>query len=276
MHDMTRRDALAGLFAIAFGTAGAGGKALAAALEDSGLAFASAVPFSFETLKADAAARAREPWRDPTSPYADILEEIDYTAFHQINYRRDRALWRTGDAGAPVQLFHVGKYFKEPCTISLVESGQAREILGYVRFNSGWALPDTARRLAAGQVDHEKFGWLPRDYVERYEQDRRYTRGKWISSAEDERLHSSIKDGWRIDCEHYVVTTNHSLEEGVRLSRRLEQLFDVWRHVFVDYYTPDTQMQRWFERADSPSADPPRAVPCTEPVPSPPRRRSRR
>jgi hypothetical protein len=139
------------------------------------------------------------------------------------------------------------------------DHGQAREILGYVRFNSGWALPDTARRLAAGQVDHEKFGWLPRDYVERYEQDRRYTRGKWISSAEDERLHSSIKDGWRIDCEHYVVTTNHSLEEGVRLSRRLEQLFDVWRHVFVDYYTPDTQMQRWFERADSPSADPPRA-----------------
>ena len=38
-----------------------------------------------------------------------------------------------------------------------------------------------------------------------------------------------------------------ALQEGVRLSRRLEKLFDAWRHVFVDYYTPQTAMQRWFE-----------------------------
>ena len=35
----------------------------------------------------------------------------------------------------------------------------------------------------------------------------------------------AIRSGWRIDSEHYAVTTNHSLEEGVRLSRRLESLY---------------------------------------------------
>ena len=149
MDGMTRRDALAGLLAAAFGTAALGERSLAAALEDSGLAFASAVPFSFETLKANAAAQAREPWRDPISPYSDILEEIDYTAFHQISYRRDRALWRTGDSGAPVQLFHVGKYFKEPCSISLVESGQAREIL-YRQSYFEMSADHVARRLPRG------------------------------------------------------------------------------------------------------------------------------
>jgi hypothetical protein len=124
----------------------------------------------------------------------------------------------------------------------------ARAILGYVRSGGGWALPDTARRLAAGQLNHDKFGWLAAGHVKQYEMGRRYSRGKWTSAADDERLHASIRTGWRIDSEHYVVTTNHSLEEGVRLARRLEQLYDVWRHVFVDYYTPQAEIDRWFER----------------------------
>jgi hypothetical protein len=129
------------------------------------------------------------------------------------------------------------------------DHGEARTILGYVRYNGGWALPDTARRLAAGQVYHDKFGWLPAGHVKQYEMGRRYSRGKWTRADDDERLHASIRSGWRVESEHYVVTTNHSLEEGVRLARRLEQLYDVWRHVFVDYYMPHSEIERCFERA---------------------------
>jgi hypothetical protein len=134
------------------------------------------------------------------------------------------------------------------------DHAEARSILGYVRYNDGWALPDTARRLTAGQVYHDKFGWLPAGHIKPYEMGRRYSRGKWTSADDDERLHASIRSGWRVESEHYVVTTNHSLEEGVRLSRRLEQLYDVWRHVFVDYYTPHSEIDRWFERAASGAA----------------------
>jgi hypothetical protein len=127
------------------------------------------------------------------------------------------------------------------------DHADARTILGYVRTGGGWALPDTARRLSAGQIYHDKFGWVSAGQVKQYEMGRRYSRGKWISAEDDERLHASIRTGWRIDSEHYVVTTNHSLEEGVRLARRLEQLYDVWRHVFVDYYTPQSEIDRWFK-----------------------------
>ncbi len=130
------------------------------------------------------------------------------------------------------------------------DHAEARAILGYVRYNGGWALPDTARRQAAGQVNHEQFGWLPAGHVKRYEQGQRYFRRRWITAAEDERLHSAIGGGWRIDTAHYAVTTNHSLEEGVRLSRRLEELYDIWRHVFIDYYTPPAAIERWFEASD--------------------------
>jgi hypothetical protein len=132
------------------------------------------------------------------------------------------------------------------------DHAQARAILGYVRYRDRWELPDTARRLAAGQVDHPTFGWLPAAHVKRYENNARYWRSNWITLDEDERLHSSIKTGWRVESEHYIVTTNHSLEEGVALSRRLEKLYDAWRHVFVDYYTPQTEIARWFDaRQDS-------------------------
>jgi len=133
------------------------------------------------------------------------------------------------------------------------DDARARAILGYVQYDGGWALPDTARRLAAGQVYHEQFGWLRKDHVRRYEEGHRYANGRWVSAEEDERLHGSIKTGWRVESEHYTVTTNHSLEEGVALSRRLEKLYDVWRHAFVDYYTPEITMGRWFERGESES-----------------------
>lgn len=128
MNDLTRRGALAGLIA-----AGLGGPLLsgAASADDvtTGLVLGDARPFSFDLLKTRARAMANEPWRDPQSPYADLLERIDYNAFFQIVFRRDHALWANGRTGAPVQLFHLGKYSKEPCSIHVVEGGQSREVL---------------------------------------------------------------------------------------------------------------------------------------------------
>ncbi|MDZ4818803.1 MAG: hypothetical protein SGJ20_07505 [Planctomycetota bacterium] len=129
------------------------------------------------------------------------------------------------------------------------DQAAAREILGYVRYQDRWVQADTARRLATGQVLTEKFGWLPADHVKRYDAGERYWRGKWIDTARDEAQHANIKTGWRISSEHYLVTTNHSLEQGAELARRLEKLHDVWSHVFVEYYTPRTVMENWFRRA---------------------------
>jgi hypothetical protein len=212
--------------------------------------------------EAAALARGWLPARNPLVAYIFKLPESskpppsigDIPAAHEFWQRFMQLRNAQAEAlfGLAVQAHKADEYavafdlVREACREN-PDHAQAREILGYVRYDGGWALPDTARRLIAGQVDHKQFGWLPAGYVERYEKGQRFFRGRWITAEEDERLHSAIGNGWRIETEHYVVTTNHSLEEGVRLSRRLENLYDIWRHVFVDYYTPKTTMQRWFE-----------------------------
>ena len=129
---------------------------------------------------------------------------------------------------------------------------RGRAILGQQLYDGRWVSAETARRLAAGQVWNEKFGWLPADQVSQYDQGMRYYRGHWIAYAEDDRLHSNIYNGWHIESDHYTVITNHSLAEGARLAMQLELLNDVWRQVFFGYYATPGQLERWL--ADPPDA----------------------
>src|SRR3954468_20841324 len=118
MSEITRRDAVASLVAAGLLTPGMiSAYAFADEAElGTGLALGDPKPFSFDILKAEARDLSNRPWRDPKSPYSDILEKIDYNAFLKINFRPDRSLWPAGRAGAPIQLFHLGKYSQEPCS----------------------------------------------------------------------------------------------------------------------------------------------------------------
>ena len=96
---------------------------------------------------------------------------------------------------------------------------RARAILGYEKIAGRWVTAYEARRLAAGQEFHEKYGWIAAADVARYDAGQRNNHGVWISSEEDARLHANIKNGRRVETEHYLVTTNHSLEAGVKLAQ---------------------------------------------------------
>ncbi|WP_342643065.1 glucan biosynthesis protein [Rhodoligotrophos ferricapiens] len=107
----------------------------ALALSGPGHAFAAggpvlgdAVPFSFEGLKERARAMAAAPWQDPKSKFGEILQKIDYDAFQKIVFRRDASLFADRTDAPPIQLFHLGRYFQEPCSIAVVENGMAREV----------------------------------------------------------------------------------------------------------------------------------------------------
>ncbi len=91
------------------------------------------------------------------------------------------------------------------------------------------------------------YGWLPAADVSRYEHGERNYRGTWLSAEKDASLHATIKNGWRIETEHYVVTTNHSLEAGVRLATKLERLNDIWRTVFVTYYMYEGELAKRYK-----------------------------
>jgi hypothetical protein len=49
-----------------------------------------------------------------------------------------------------------------------------------------------------------------------------------------------------VESTHYVVTTNHSLEEGVRLSQQLERLHAIWQQVFISYLADEVELKRRF------------------------------
>lgn len=129
------------------------------------------------------------------------------------------------------------------------DHAQGRKILGYEKYQDTWRSAESVRRLKDGQVWSDSFGWLPADQLPRYEKGMRYYRGNWIEKDEDARLHSNIKNGWRVESDHYAVTTNHSLDEGARLASQLEKLHDVWRQVFLPYYATATNVERWFAGA---------------------------
>jgi periplasmic glucans biosynthesis protein len=85
-------------------------------------------PFDFEWLQAEAKDLAAQPYQAPVIRYPEILETIDYDAYQQIQFKPDHALWASGGAPFPVQFFHLGRYFKAPVELHVVEDGSAREI----------------------------------------------------------------------------------------------------------------------------------------------------
>lgn len=132
---------------------------------------------------------------------------------------------------------------------------ELRKLLGYARYDGRWHTRYEAGRLRAGQVWHPRFGWLPSAHVERYEQGERNYSGRWMTADEESRLRGDIRRAWRIETEHYVIRTNHSLEAGVALGHRLERLYAAWQQVFIRYYATPQQIDRWFEGRGLPRID---------------------
>lgn len=122
----------------------------------------------------------------------------------------------------------------------------ARRLLGYKQRDEQWLSQYAFYKAQSQQVWDDRFGWVAKKDLPRYESGERLFRGRWLSAEEDERLHSDIDRGWEIVTEHYQVRTNHSLTEGVRLALRLEEFYGVWRQLFIRYVMSDAQLARLF------------------------------
>ena len=127
-----------------------------------------------------------------------------------------------------------------------------RRLLGYQKYQGRWLTLYEMRQLRSNRVWHDKFGWLPRDHVRRYESGMRYVAGQWITAEEDARRHAEMDDGWVIPTEHYLIRTNHSLEAGVALAEKLERLYRVWRQLFVRYYASEAEVIAMFDARPQP------------------------
>lgn len=123
-----------------------------------------------------------------------------------------------------------------------------RRLLGYRRYGDRWCTQYELQRRRAGEVWDDRFGWIHRSALSRYEEGKREYRGRWISAEQEAQLRSDIRNGWTVETEHYRVLTNHSLEMGARLARELEMLYQVWSQLFVGFYATAAQVAAMFER----------------------------
>ena len=126
------------------------------------------------------------------------------------------------------------------------DHADARRLLGFRQFQGSWRTDYEVQQLQAGKVWHAKFGWMKKDQLDRYLQGERFVNGKWMSAAEEGVMRSDISNGWEIETEHYQIVTNISLEEGVALGQRLEEFYRVWRHVFLQFVVPPSDLNNLF------------------------------
>ncbi|WP_420392276.1 glucan biosynthesis protein [Acuticoccus sp.] len=80
-------------------------------------------PFDFDGLMAKAQAAAREPHRPAPLVAPAVLDRIDYDAHWKIRFRPEAAPLI---GATPMQLFHLGRYAREPVRVHVIEGGVAQ------------------------------------------------------------------------------------------------------------------------------------------------------
>jgi hypothetical protein len=59
---------------------------------------------------------------------------------------------------------------------------------------------------------------------------------------------------WRIESQHYRITTNHSIKAGVELAEKLEAFHGVWRQLFFRYWSDTESLVERFAGRNAPLA----------------------
>jgi hypothetical protein len=134
------------------------------------------------------------------------------------------------------------------------DHGDARRVLGYQQRDGRWLTAYGARMADSGKSWHPKFGWIVTSDLSRYEAGERFAGGKWVSAEEDAARHSDMRSGWQVRTDHFLVTTNHSLEAAVELATRLERLHQIWRQLFAGFYLNERGVGELFESDREPRA----------------------
>ena len=120
----------------------------------------------------------------------------------------------------------------------------ARKILGFVPSGDEWVSAFEADKLKKNQVWTDEFGWLPKAHVEKYERGDRYYNRRWIPAAKEATIRSNFEEAWEIRTEHYLVKTNHSLEKGVDLARKLEDFHGLFFQMMAGFFNSAADLQQ--------------------------------
>ncbi len=94
--------------------------------------------FSFQGLVARAEALAKQPYQPPPSPPADVLQRIDYDAHGKLKYKADYALFAEGPGDFPVTFFHLGRFFRVPVRIFLLDQKDGKTLGREIEYDESY------------------------------------------------------------------------------------------------------------------------------------------
>jgi hypothetical protein len=177
----------------------------------------------------------------PASTRADFVER-----FCRLRTARAGLLFAMAKQAADAGRFSFAVRLVYETLREQPDHADARKLLGHQSYEGRWLSAYEAAKARSGQVWHPKYGWIQADHVARFEAGERYLGGKWITADADTRIHATIERGWEIQTENFLIRTDHSLEEGVRLAERLEKLHQVWRQMFARFHTAEGEWRRLF------------------------------
>ena len=119
----------------------------------------------------------------------------------------------------------------------------ARRVFGYQKYRDQWRTAYDVKKLHAGLVWSDRFGWMSQTNADRYENGERLSGGRWISAEADARLHRNLTSGWDVETEHYVIRTDVGIEAAVALGEKLENLNRIWQQMFIRYYASEAYVE---------------------------------
>jgi hypothetical protein len=123
---------------------------------------------------------------------------------------------------------------------------EGRRVLGYERRDGRWLTPYGVRMADAGKTWHAKYGWIAASDSSRYDAGERFVAGRWLSALDAATRHREMKNGWQLRTDHFLITTNHSLEAAAELAAKLERLHQVWRQLFAGFYLTEREVGALF------------------------------
>lgn len=166
--------------------------------------------------------------------------------FTALRVAHSAALVKLMDQAAPAREFALAYELAHQAARENPADERLRMLLGFQKYQNAWHRPWTIRKLKAGNVWRDGFGWLLGSHVAKVESGQRFHQGRWLTAEEEARRRQEIDRGWQIGTEHYQVTTNLNQAAGVALAERLERFQAAWRQLFVGYLASDNELSAMF------------------------------
>lgn len=149
------------------------------------------------------------PTSDPLLPAEDAPSLVKKWHAKLTEYRQEQAkrLYTLAEQYAQDQREDLAYQLVHEVLHEDPHHAEARRVLDYRLTGGQWRRPQRRPRPRAGRSTHPTFGWARSRY-------------------------------WRVDSEHFRVTTNVSAQAGTEAADFLEEVYAVWGQLFFNYWSP--------------------------------------